>query len=432
MNDGIKPELCSLSYVSVDDAVRMAMELGPGALMAKLDIQSAYRMIPVHPADRRLLGMSWGGHLYVDTVLPFGLRSAPIIFTAVADALQWILEMQGVKYVMHYLDDFLLFGPPGSSICREALDSTRECCSHLGVPVAPHKTEGPTSSITFLGIELDTSAKVLRLPQEKLRRLQVEIKSWSGRHSCTKRSLLSLIGQLQHACCVVKPGRTFLRRMITLSTTAKKLHHRIRLNKGFRSDLQWWTYFLPSWRGVGMMSNLLSGPCAVTITSDASGSWGCGAYLSTGAWFQLEWPKSWASTHITVKELLPLVLAIAMWGRQWHGKSICCRCDNAAVVAMLRSGWCKNEHAMHLLRSLFFFQASYNVSLVAEHIRGVENGLADALSRDNHQKFLSCMSSAYQVPEVVPHQLMQVLVLQQPDWTSKLWTDLLPVTLQKD
>ena len=42
----------------------MAMELGLGALMAKLDIQSAYRMIPVHPGDRRLLGMSCGGHLY--------------------------------------------------------------------------------------------------------------------------------------------------------------------------------------------------------------------------------------------------------------------------------------------------------------------------------------------------------------------------------
>ena len=94
--------------------------------------------------------------------------SALIIFTAVADALQWILEMQGVKYVMHYLDNFLLFGPPGSSVCKESLDSTLECCSHLGVPVASHKTERPTSSITILGIELDTSAKVLRLPQEKL------------------------------------------------------------------------------------------------------------------------------------------------------------------------------------------------------------------------------------------------------------------------
>ena len=283
----------------------------------------------------------------------------------------------------------------------------------------------------FLGIELDTSARTLRLPQEKLRRLQEEIEKWSSTRSSTKRNLLSLIGQLQHACCVIRLGRTFLRQMITLSTTAKKLHHRIRLNKGFRSDLQWWACFLPEWNGVSMMSNLVEGPCSITLTSDASGSWGCGAYLSTGAWFQLEWPRSWASTHITVKELLPIVLAVAIWGNQWQGKSICCQCDNAAVVAMLRSGWSKNEQAMHLLRSLYFFQASFNIRLVARHIRGIENGLADALSRNNHHKFLSEMSSAQQVPEVVPPQLRQLLVIQQPDWTSKAWTNLLSTISQK-
>ena len=148
--------------------VCVAMELRPGSLMAKLDIQSAYRMIPVHPRDRKLLGMYWGGPVCGHSTAIW-LMFSPIIFTAVADALQWILEMLGVKYVMHYLDDFLLFGPPGSSICKEILDSTLECCSYLRVLVAAHKTEEPTSSITFLGIELDTSAIVLRLPQEKLR-----------------------------------------------------------------------------------------------------------------------------------------------------------------------------------------------------------------------------------------------------------------------
>ena len=87
---------------------------------------------------------------------------------------------------------------------------------------------------------------------------------------------------------------------------------------------------------------------------------------------------------------------------------------------------------MHLLRSLFFFQTSYNVRLVAEHIRGVENGLANSLSHSNHQKFLLCLSSTHQVPETVPHQLILILVLQQPDWTSKLWTDSLATILQKD
>ena len=56
--------------------------------MAKMDIKIAFRVVPVHPDDRMLLGMMWDGHYYVDGVLPFGLRSAPKIFNALANALQ--------------------------------------------------------------------------------------------------------------------------------------------------------------------------------------------------------------------------------------------------------------------------------------------------------------------------------------------------------
>ena len=432
VNDGISQELCSLSYVSVDDAVKQILELGPGTMLAKLDVQSAYRIVPVHPADRWLLGMSWNGQTYIDTVLPFGLRSAPIIFTAVADALQWIIESNGVQHIMHYLDDYLLLGPPDSSVCERALETTLTCCQNLGVPVADHKTEGPSTSLVFLGIEVDTVSRTLRLPSEKLCRLQQEIKSWVGRRSCRKKALLSLIGQLQHACCVVQPGRTFLRRMIDLSTTAKKRHHRIRLNRGFRSDLCWWAYFLSKWNGVSMMTGVVRGPVYETITSDASGSWGCGAYTLSGEWFQLKWPRRWNNYHITVKELLPIVLAVAIWGKRWQGRSVQCRCDNAAVVAVLRSGWCKNRDAMHLLRGLHFFLAAHQIRLISEHIKGVRNRLADALSRNNHDMFLSELPYAQQVPTTIPRTLRQLLVDHQVDWMSRAWRDLLSSTLIKD
>ena len=122
VNDGISQELSSLSYVSVDDAVKQILEFGPGTMLAKLDVQSAYRIVPVHPADRWLLGMSWNGQTYIDTVLPFGLRSAKIIFTGVADALQWIIESNGVQHIMHYLDDYMLLGPPDSPVYERAID----------------------------------------------------------------------------------------------------------------------------------------------------------------------------------------------------------------------------------------------------------------------------------------------------------------------
>ena len=77
VNDGIHPDLCSLSYASIDDAVAQIIHKGKGMHLAKLDLESAHRMVPVHPDDCHLLGMEWNGEWYIDTALPFGLRSAP-------------------------------------------------------------------------------------------------------------------------------------------------------------------------------------------------------------------------------------------------------------------------------------------------------------------------------------------------------------------
>ena len=121
VNDGVDPILCSLAYKTVDDAMRIILHKGKGTLLAKLDLESAYRILPVHPDDRPLLGMEWKDQIYVDAALPFGLRSAPKIFNAMADGLMWIMKQRGIREVIHYLDDYLFFGNPGSQECAEAL-----------------------------------------------------------------------------------------------------------------------------------------------------------------------------------------------------------------------------------------------------------------------------------------------------------------------
>ena len=194
VNDGISKELSSLSYMSVDTVAEAAAKLGKGALLAKTDVKSAYRNVPVHPSDRLLLGMSWRGSVYVDKALPFGLRSAPKIFTAVADALEWVAKRWGADPLYHFLDDYITLGPAESDECQKNLDTLLSVCAMLGVPVAVEKTEGPSTRITFLGIEVDTIAMELRLPQDKFDRLVERIRAWRGRKCCTKRELLSLIG----------------------------------------------------------------------------------------------------------------------------------------------------------------------------------------------------------------------------------------------
>ena len=95
-NDGIAGSMCSLLYVSVESAARAVLRLGRGAHLAKMDIRDAYRNVPVHPDDRWLSGMSWRGSVFIDTVLPFGLHSAPKVFNTVADALERIVRKNGV------------------------------------------------------------------------------------------------------------------------------------------------------------------------------------------------------------------------------------------------------------------------------------------------------------------------------------------------
>eukprot|EP00731_Ephydatia_muelleri_P011872 Em0006g766a len=97
-------------------------------------------------------------------------------------------------------DDFAIIGSPGSDEIHKSFSTLQSVCTRLGVPLAQHKTEGPATRITFLGITIDTQAGQLSLPDEKLERLRSLLVSWGDRKVCTKKELESLVGILNHAC----------------------------------------------------------------------------------------------------------------------------------------------------------------------------------------------------------------------------------------
>ena len=76
---------------------------------------------------------------------------SPRLFNVLADLLEWILKQYGVSFCLHYLDDFLTIGAPGSSTCKENLDTIQLVCEWLGIPLALEKVEGPSTSLNFLG-----------------------------------------------------------------------------------------------------------------------------------------------------------------------------------------------------------------------------------------------------------------------------------------
>ena len=388
--------------------------------MAKIDIKDAYRLIPVHPQDRRFLGISWQGTVYVDCQLPFGLASAPAIFSAVAQALEWILRARGVRHIIHYLDDFLILGAPNSPECANALDITLHTCAELGVPLAPDKIEGPTPSLRFLGIQLDSTSLSLSLPMDRLVELRGMLDMWVSRKVIREpKQFQSLVGHLAHATQVVPLGKAFLANLFPLAQTLQPGQYR-RINAPSRRDLAWWQTICATWSGVSAQQLLLLNDPAHHLFTDASGSWGCGAW-SLPNWLQIPWQGNLNAASIAIKELFPIVVACAVWGNLWHHQYILCHSDNTAAVAYVNKLYAKDPVASHLIRCLAYFQALFDFRIRAVHISGHLNVGADDLSRDRAAAFLRAHPSASPFSTQVSQDVLDLLLQKGPDWTSQEW-----------
>ena len=175
------------------------------------------------------------------------------------------------------------------------MDSAINAFNHIGVPLAPDKIVGPTTKLTYLGIEIDSSEGIICLPLDKFTELQsTTIALWVTRRKCTKRELLSLIGSLSFAAKVVKPGRIFLRRLIDLSKSVKELHYHILLNAEARKDIMWWSEFIGQWNGTSLMQTLPVAADALSLYTDALGALGFGAVFNN-LWFFFQMAPSFNS-----------------------------------------------------------------------------------------------------------------------------------------
>ena len=406
IKEGIIEEFCSVKYTSFDTAVDMVKTVGQAASLAKLDVKHAFRLCPVRKADWQLLCYIWLGWYFVDTRLPFGSRSSPAIFNNFADVLIWILMViGGILYVVHYLDDFLICAPDKAT-CSKWMHIFMSIFQDIGVPIATDKTVGPTSKLTYLGIEIDSLTQCIRLPEGKFLSLLTLLGQWEGKKKCTKRELLSLVGSLSFAAKVVKPGRIVLRRLIDLSASVGKLSHHISLNSEARRDIQWWLDFLPSWNGVSFFQEDLISTEALMLFTDAS-NLGMGGVFEN-RWFVSPWPDHFLGFDINFKEIFAIFAAICTWAKFLANKQILVYCDNLNIVTVWKTGTCRNPHIMKVIRAVFLSCASHNINLLATHIEGKINIQADLLSRMQVGKFHQVQPLAEKDPCQVPTYIWDI------------------------
>ncbi|XP_061188693.1 uncharacterized protein LOC133196860 [Saccostrea echinata] len=279
----------------------------------------------------------------------------------------------------------------------------------LNIPIAKQKTEGQVTTITFLGITLDSLRMEARLPTDKISRIVSFIDEFLQKKSCTKRELLQIFGHLSFASRVIAPGRSFVSHLITLSTSVKQLHFHITLNKCSRDDMKMWLFFLKQWNGISMFYNQIEvSSDALQLYTDASGSLGYGGFFQ-GQWFSESWPfplqrtcKDSDEVSIAFRELYPIVVAALLWGHLWKKQRIVFSCDNQTTVAIINKDRSKCPKIMTLVRRLILCAAVNNFVFKSKYLEGKKKFIADCLSRLQIPKFQQLVPDARKTPCTVP------------------------------
>lgn len=411
VNAGIPDQYSCVQYDSVETVINLVKAYGSGALMAKTDIQDAFRIIPIHPQDYPLLGFQWNGSFYYDRCLPMGASSSCQIFEAFSSALQWIMinKFNAVS-LSHMLDDFFFIGSNLTQKCVRDLNNFIKLCALLGVPIKEEKTVQPTTVITIYGIEVDSILMESRLPAEKISKLTGLLQTFSRRRKVTLRELQSLLGLLNFACSVIPSGRAFLRRLYDLTCNVKRPHHKIHLSIGSRADIKIWLQFISHFNGssVFLHDTWLSSD-RLALYTDAAGNSDLGYAAVLGPkWFANKWSNDMAHYQIAVKELFPIVLALELWGASLKNKKLLFLSDNSAVVAVINKQSCRDKILMRLVRRLVLAALCNNIWFCAKHIPGKHNIIADKLSRLQFQTALHLAPWLDRTATQVPDQLLTI------------------------
>ena len=149
------------------------------------------------------------------------------VFEEFASFLNWLtIKQSGFDSVDHYLDDFIFIAQDYQS-CNHIVSTFKNLCAEIGVPLAEDKTVGPTTCLTFLGLEIDTVQMLVKIQASKSLELQVLIQEFLSKNKTTLKHMQSLFGKLIYFTRAILPGRAFVRRLYDATIWVTKPHHHI-------------------------------------------------------------------------------------------------------------------------------------------------------------------------------------------------------------
>ena len=366
------------------ESVRSIMKaLQPDMWCTSLDLQDAFFHIPVAPRHRRYLRFMVEGKKYQFRCLPFGLGTSPYVFTRVVKAVGSYARSRGLLLIQ-YLDDWSISGHNSVS-CKRWTDWLLQLAIALGLlPNIPKSDLDPSQLFPFIGIQFDLTQGTAR-PVDH--RIQNFIQLAHGFLQCQvqpARMWQQLLGHLTSLEQLVFRGRLHMRPLQFRLQTCWSQHRDdqsklVNINQEAKQALQWWMNTAHLKAGVPMHES----PPETTLFTDASTE-GWGAHMEQ---LQAEglWTPAQRPLHINNLELLAVLLALQEFEKTVHGKRVLVMTDNTTVVGHIRNqGGTHSRELFKLTTELFQWADEHQVLLVARHIPGHLNVIADRLSR-RHQ-----------------------------------------------
>lgn len=382
-----------LSYPTVDSLINIIRRKGMGCLMFKKDLSRAYRQLPVDPGDWCYLAYKWKKHIFMDTVLAMGLRSACMCCQRTTDAVSYIFRSCGFELV-NYMDDFA--GAEDKALAIQAFELLGDILHSCGLEEAVDKSTSPDTQIVFLGVLLNSLSMTMKIVPERLVDILELLEIWEHKCMATKKEVQSLIGKLVFIASCVRSGRLFLSRMLNFLRNMPE-DQMIQLPYEFYKDVFWWRMFAPVYGGVSVLFLEEWNTPDGFASSDACLS-GCGG-MCEQYYFHSEFPQFILDRQLSINalELLTIVVCTKLWGHLWTGKRIIFYCDNEVSVTVLNSGRSRDNFLQKCLREICFYGSKLDFQLRAEHIAGVDNRIPDLLSRwhlhDKYRKEFRNMSN---------------------------------------
>ena len=348
-----------------------------------IDLRDAYFHVPVAPEHTRFLRFAYDGRAYEFLVLPFGLSTAPRVFTRIVRTIEAFLKIQGVD--MHqYLDDWLLKNQSRSLVERQR-DLTLFWVTKLGFLVNEGKSQLiPTQFPAFLGSTLDL-INMLVFPSEKrvirASRLASSLLARSPQPAKTWQKLLGHLSSLRELVPMAVTHTRLIQLMLHSQWTQVSDSPYLRIYPDHESlrELEWWA----SRANLTVGRPFLRPDPTMTIVTDASME-GWGGHL--GDWvISGQWPRAWAKHHINWLELQAVWLTLQHFLPQVRDTAVDVLTDNTTTVAYInKEGGTQSPTLCYLALDLWAWCRQHGIYLVANHISGVRNVLADALSRGKH------------------------------------------------